>query len=173
MRCCLKVCKIHCFGILKFSVLTLILGPLLNTVVDFWQMVIEAQSTLVVMVTPLVERGRTKCHQYWPALMQTLELGHLQVTCTKEEIEPTGSFVFREFRLTNLEVMFLVVCLFVKWYNHALHSATLAPILKLLGCKSGTEPCSVECKVGHDVYYVQPFETFSFPCRKYCDWRTC
>ncbi|PSN43489.1 Tyrosine-protein phosphatase non-receptor type 4 [Blattella germanica] len=78
-------------------------GPLPNTVADFWQMVVEAQSTLVVMVTPLVERGRTKCHQYWPALLQTLELGHLHVTCTKEEVEPSGSFVFREFRLTNLE----------------------------------------------------------------------
>ncbi|XP_069683313.1 tyrosine-protein phosphatase non-receptor type 4 [Periplaneta americana] len=78
-------------------------GPLPNTVADFWQMVVEVQSTLVVMVTPLVERGRTKCHQYWPALLQTLELGHLHITCTKEEMEPTGSFVFREFRLTNLE----------------------------------------------------------------------
>lgn len=72
-------------------------------------MVVEAQSTLVVMVTPLVERGRTKCHQYWPALLQTLELGHLHVTCTKEQIEATGSFVFREFRLTNLEVIFCTV----------------------------------------------------------------
>lgn len=99
--------------ILKCSAPTLILGPLPNTVVDFWQMVVEAQSTLVVMVTPLVERGRTKCHQYWPTLLQTLELGHLHVTCTKEEIEPTGSFVFREFWLTNLEVIFLV-CLFPK-----------------------------------------------------------
>jgi len=85
---------------------TLVSGPLANTVVDFWQMVVEAQSTLVVMVTPLVERGRTKCHQYWPTLLQTLELGNLRVTCTKEEIEPTGSFVFREFRLTNMEVMY-------------------------------------------------------------------
>jgi hypothetical protein len=84
-------------------------GPLPNTVVDFWQMVVEAQSTLVVMVTPLVERGRTKCHQYWPAVLQTLELGHMHVTCTKEQVEPTGSFVFREFRLTNLEVIFLTL----------------------------------------------------------------
>jgi len=92
--------------VLKYIMPTLVSGPLANTVVDFWQMVIEAQSTLVVMVTPLVERGRTKCHQYWPTLLQTLELGQLRVTCTKEEIEPTGSFVFREFRLTNMEVMY-------------------------------------------------------------------
>lgn len=92
--------------VLKHIMPTVVSGPLANTVVDFWQMVVEAQSTLVVMVTPLVERGRTKCHQYWPTLLQTLELGHLRVTCTKEEIEPTGSFVFREFRLTNMEVKY-------------------------------------------------------------------
>jgi Protein tyrosine phosphatase len=99
-------CSVKNQKVLKYIMHTLVSGPLANTVVDFWQMVLEAQSTLVVMVTPLVERGRTKCHQYWPTLLQTLELGQLSVTCTKEEIEPTGSFVFREFRLTNLEVMY-------------------------------------------------------------------
>ena len=84
-------------------------------------MVVEAQSTLVVMVTPLVERGRTKCHQYWPTLLQTMELGHLHVTCTKEEVEPSGSFVFREFRLTNLEVLLL----FILWEE-------VCPILSML-----------------------------------------
>nr|CAD7571593.1 unnamed protein product [Timema californicum] len=78
-------------------------GPLPNTVLDFWQMVMEAGSTLVVMVTPIVERGRTKCHKYWPQLGDTSEMNHLHLTCTKEETEETESFVFREFRLTNLE----------------------------------------------------------------------
>ncbi|KAK7863894.1 hypothetical protein R5R35_007226 [Gryllus longicercus] len=78
-------------------------GPLPNTVADFWQMVVEAQSTLVVMVTPILERGRIKCHKYWPSLSHTMELAHLHLTCTKEEEEPSGSLVFREFRLTNLE----------------------------------------------------------------------
>nr|CAD7455314.1 unnamed protein product [Timema tahoe] len=66
-------------------------------------MVMEAGSTLVVMVTPIVERGRTKCHKYWPQLGDTSEMNHLHLTCTKEETEETESFVFREFRLTNLE----------------------------------------------------------------------
>ena len=95
---------IYAFTQLFSNVIFHAIGPLPNTVQDFWQMVVEAQSTLVVMVTPLVERGRTKCHQYWPTVLQTMELGHLHVTCTKEEVEPSGSFVFREFRLTNLEV---------------------------------------------------------------------
>lgn len=81
-----------------------VIGPLNSTVRDFWQMVVEQGSTLVVMVTTLVERGRTKCHKYWPALGETLELLSLQLTCNKEEADSTGSFVFREFILRDLLV---------------------------------------------------------------------
>uniref|UniRef100_A0A8C2E6Z5 Uncharacterized protein n=1 Tax=Cyprinus carpio TaxID=7962 RepID=A0A8C2E6Z5_CYPCA len=41
-------------------------GPLPNTCPDFWQMTWEQGSSLVVMLTTQVERGRVKCHQYWP-----------------------------------------------------------------------------------------------------------
>ncbi|XP_043281323.1 tyrosine-protein phosphatase non-receptor type 4 isoform X3 [Venturia canescens] len=75
-------------------------GPLSSTVADFWQMVLEAGSTLVVMLTTLVERGRTKCHQYWPALNETLTLRNLTLTSTSEKIEDT--FVFREFILRDI-----------------------------------------------------------------------
>jgi len=77
-------------------------GPLPTTCVDFWQMIWEQQSTLVVMLTTEVERGRIKCHQYWPNLYETADHGHLQITCVKEE--KTSSFAFREFNLTHVEV---------------------------------------------------------------------
>ncbi|KAI5737101.1 hypothetical protein M8J76_010009, partial [Diaphorina citri] len=78
-------------------------GPLASTVGDFWHMLVEAGSTLVVMVTTLVERGRTKCHKYWPSLGETLELsgGRFNISCAKEEADPSGSFVFREFVLRD------------------------------------------------------------------------
>jgi tyrosine-protein phosphatase non-receptor type 4 len=38
-------------------------GPLSNTVKDFWRMVQQESSHLIVMLTTVMERGRLKCHQ--------------------------------------------------------------------------------------------------------------
>lgn len=79
-------------------------GPLPKTCTDFWQMVWEQHSSLVVMLTTKVEKGRVKCHQYWPEMYETMDYGLLQITCVKEEETP--SFAFREFNLTHVEVGF-------------------------------------------------------------------
>ena len=77
-------------------------GPLPNTCADFWQMVWEQQSRLVVMLTTKVERGRVKCHQYWPQLYETINHDHLEISCIKEQTTP--SFAFREYTLVNSDV---------------------------------------------------------------------
>ncbi|KAJ8418163.1 hypothetical protein AAFF_G00138720 [Aldrovandia affinis] len=41
-------------------------GPLPGTLDCFWQMVWESQSDVIAMMTQEVERGRVKCHKYWP-----------------------------------------------------------------------------------------------------------
>ncbi|KAL3321268.1 Tyrosine-protein phosphatase non-receptor type 6 [Cichlidogyrus casuarinus] len=41
-------------------------GTLPNTVTDFWRMVWQEHSILLVMITKEVERDRTKCLRYWP-----------------------------------------------------------------------------------------------------------
>ncbi|ESN96119.1 hypothetical protein HELRODRAFT_67780, partial [Helobdella robusta] len=40
-------------------------GPQLNTVNDFWRMIVEVGVEVVVMLTPLEENGKVKCQKYW------------------------------------------------------------------------------------------------------------
>lgn len=77
-------------------------GPLANTVVDFWRMVQQESSNLVVMLTTVLERGRVKCHQYWPDEGEQFELSTtFTLKCLKEETDSCGSFVFRDFLLCD------------------------------------------------------------------------
>uniref|UniRef100_H2Z2Q2 Tyrosine-protein phosphatase n=1 Tax=Ciona savignyi TaxID=51511 RepID=H2Z2Q2_CIOSA len=72
-------------------------GPLPNTSFDFWEMIWEQQSTLIVMLTTVVERGRPKCHQYWPDSETSVQFGPFIVESVSEEVTP--SFAFRDFKL--------------------------------------------------------------------------
>ncbi|KAI9587791.1 tyrosine-protein phosphatase non-receptor type 4 isoform X1 [Glossina fuscipes] len=77
-------------------------GPLANTTNDFWRMVQQESSHLVVMLTTVMEAGRQKCHQYWPLTGDELQLGEgFSVRCLSEKPDETGSFVFREFLLCD------------------------------------------------------------------------
>ncbi|XP_067861248.1 tyrosine-protein phosphatase non-receptor type 3-like isoform X1 [Heptranchias perlo] len=76
-------------------------GPLPHTCPHFWQTVWEQGSSLIVMLTTLTERGRVKCHQYWPDPPEVCKYGSFQVTCHSEDC--SIAYVFREMTLTNLE----------------------------------------------------------------------
>jgi len=41
-------------------------GPMTHTVADFWQMVWEQGSVVIVMLSKLSENGYQLCHRYWP-----------------------------------------------------------------------------------------------------------
>ena len=42
-------------------------GPNKKTLVDFWRLVWQERPQCIVMVTNVVEEGKTKCEQYWPS----------------------------------------------------------------------------------------------------------
>ena len=78
-----------------------------NTCNDFWLMVWEQKSCLIVSATTLIECGRIKCAKYWPDVGQSMNLGNgLSVYCSKETEIPskTESFpamIERELMLTQ------------------------------------------------------------------------
>nr|XP_023660932.1 receptor-type tyrosine-protein phosphatase C-like [Paramormyrops kingsleyae] len=49
-------------------------GPKNETVTDFWRMVWEQQSSIIVMVTRCEEGNRNKCAQYWPSQERDTEI---------------------------------------------------------------------------------------------------
>ncbi|KAF6734055.1 Tyrosine-protein phosphatase non-receptor type 6 [Oryzias melastigma] len=59
-------------------------GCLATTVNDFWQMVWQENTRVIVMTTREVEKGRNKCVPYWPELHSSKEVGPYVVTCDTE-----------------------------------------------------------------------------------------
>lgn len=95
-------------------------GPLEKTCGDFWQMVWEQDVSLIIMLTTTVERGRVKCHQYWPEGEETLAFGSLDIICTKiRDFSP--SYIYREMYVTDsksLRSRVVVQLQYIAWPDH-------------------------------------------------------
>ncbi|XP_035662432.1 receptor-type tyrosine-protein phosphatase alpha-like [Branchiostoma floridae] len=63
-------------------------GPLPDTKDDFWRMVWEQNSRVIVMVTQCVEKGRPKCDHYWPYDDDPVYYGDIIVQMVKETVLP-------------------------------------------------------------------------------------
>eukprot|EP00057_Strongylocentrotus_purpuratus_P016595 XP_011671069.1 PREDICTED: tyrosine-protein phosphatase non-receptor type 4 [Strongylocentrotus purpuratus] len=129
-------------------------GPLPNTVNDFWYMVWEQRSTLIVMLTTNVERGRVKCHKYWPDLDDRLKFGpDLEVRCTR--CDETPSFAYRDFIICNTatkEERIVLQMQYVAWPDHGVpddSSDFLDFVLRVRQCRVGMDvPTIVHCSAG-------------------------
>ncbi|XP_053327551.1 tyrosine-protein phosphatase non-receptor type 4 isoform X2 [Spea bombifrons] len=128
-------------------------GPLPHTCPDFWQMTWEQGSSMVVMLTTQVERGRVKCHQYWPEPTVVSEFGNFQISCHAEDGNP--AYVFREMTLTNLEKSEsrpLTQVQYTAWPDHGVpdDSSDFLAFVCLVRHKRShhTEPVVVHCSAG-------------------------
>lgn len=69
-------------------------GCLPNTIVDFWSMIWQENTRVIVMTTKEIERTKKKCEKYWPDPGSQQEWGHAKVTCLTET--STNDYTLRE-----------------------------------------------------------------------------
>ncbi|XP_033842502.1 tyrosine-protein phosphatase non-receptor type 4 [Periophthalmus magnuspinnatus] len=128
-------------------------GPLPHTCPDFWQMTWEQGSSLVVMLTTQVERGRVKCHQYWPNPESSAAYGDFNVTCHNEE--GGAAFLVREMTIMHKpsgQQRELTQIQYLAWPDHGVpdDSTDFLDFVTLVRSKrSGQDqPVVVHCSAG-------------------------
>jgi protein tyrosine phosphatase len=74
-------------------------GPLDTTIIDFWRMIWEYKSYVILMLTQEIEQDREKCSRYWPE-RDADTYGDFQIILLSKEVA-TSDIIVRRFRLTK------------------------------------------------------------------------
>uniref|UniRef100_A0A1A9VWP8 protein-tyrosine-phosphatase n=1 Tax=Glossina austeni TaxID=7395 RepID=A0A1A9VWP8_GLOAU len=71
-------------------------GCLANTITDFWNMIWQENTRVIVMTTKEFEREKNKCAKYWPDEGQTKQFGPARIQCVSEN-SSLRDYTLREF----------------------------------------------------------------------------
>ncbi|KAK5601915.1 hypothetical protein CRENBAI_019096 [Crenichthys baileyi] len=92
-------------------------GPLPETRNDFWKMVLQQKSPIIVMLTQCNERRRVKCDHYWPFTDEPVMYSDISVEMLSEEGSP--EWIIRTFRLGYADETLDVLHLnYTSWPDH-------------------------------------------------------
>ncbi|RTG84006.1 receptor-type tyrosine-protein phosphatase delta, partial [Schistosoma bovis] len=129
-------------------------APMAKTVEDFWRMIWELNSNIVVMLTDLNERGRECCYPYWP----TERSSRYQYYVVDPMVEYNmPNYTLREFKLTDArdgQARTLRQFQFTDWPEHGVPESCEA-FIDFLGQVHKTKeqfgqdgPITIHCSAG-------------------------
>nr|XP_051702470.1 phosphatidylinositol phosphatase PTPRQ [Oryctolagus cuniculus] len=127
-------------------------GPLPGTVGDFWRMVWETRAKTLVMLTQCFEKGRIRCHQYWPEDNKPVTVfGDIVITKLVEDVQV--DWTIRDLKIERHgDCMTVQQCNFTGWPEHGVpeNSAPLIHFVKLVRASRAhdTTPMIVHCSAG-------------------------
>ena len=78
-----------------------------STVRNFWKMIFDRKSGVIVMLSDLVEGGQEASAQYWPS-SGTYQYGEYSIELVGEE--PLEGFVIRNLSVTDIKVPAGIIC---------------------------------------------------------------
>ncbi|XP_023808423.1 receptor-type tyrosine-protein phosphatase O isoform X2 [Oryzias latipes] len=92
-------------------------GPLPETRVDFWKMVLQQKAPIIVMLTQCNERRRVKCDHYWPFTDEPVMYGEISVEMLSQS--ESQEWITRKFRLEYADETQDVLHLnYTSWPDH-------------------------------------------------------
>ncbi|XP_066580446.1 receptor-type tyrosine-protein phosphatase O isoform X2 [Amia ocellicauda] len=100
-------------------------GPLPETRNDFWKMVLQQKSHVIVMLTQCNERRRVKCDHYWPFTEDPVAYGEITVEMTSEK--EAAEWTVRNFRLNYAdETQDVLHFNYTSWPDHGVPTVNAA-----------------------------------------------
>ncbi|XP_073420710.1 receptor-type tyrosine-protein phosphatase O isoform X8 [Dendrobates tinctorius] len=100
-------------------------GPLPDTRNDFWKMILQQKSQVIVMLTQCNEKRRIKCDHYWPFTAEPVSYGDIVVEVVSEEEQP--DWTLRVFRMSYVaEAQHVMHFNFTAWPDHGVPAASAA-----------------------------------------------
>ncbi|XP_057703939.1 tyrosine-protein phosphatase non-receptor type 13 isoform X2 [Corythoichthys intestinalis] len=127
-------------------------GPLPSTVATFWQMIWENKSDVIAMMTQEVERGRVKCHKYWPGNpKEPLDTGKYHIYLENQQrLQYFHIKVIRMVETETAETHTVHHLNFTHWPDHGVphDSEQLVRFIRYLRSVHHHGPVTVHCSAG-------------------------